>query len=203
MVYLGAPIFGQRRPFVSENAAAALWHTLNVRRPSLADSLDVLHEVATEQRDCVEDELLVNVYQYLDRILADVGAKELAMIKALPLWTGNAWRKDRPVYLPLVRDIEGELSRYLPVWKPPMVPRVVPNLVNAIDVTLLEASDFAPVAQADSLCVDTQMNDRFQSAVRLLEDWLARHDPILRATSFCALGDSGRGSPLLRRGPAD
>ena len=178
-VYLGAPIFGQRRPFVSENAAANLWHTLNIRRPSIADSLDVLHEVATEQQDDVEDELLVNVYQYLDCRLADVSAKELAKLRNLPLWTGNAWRKDRPVYLPLLRDIEAELSRHLPVWRPPLVPRVVPNLVNAIDVTRLEAGDFTPVAHADSLRVDTQFNDRFRSAVALLEDWLARHDPIL------------------------
>ncbi len=178
-VYLGTSIFGQRRPFVSENAAAALWHTLNIRPPTVADSLDVLHEVATEQQDNVDDELLVNAYQYLDRRLADVSAKELAMLKDLPLWTGNAWRTDRPVYLPLVRDIEADLSRYLPVWRPPLVPGVVPNLVNAIDVTLLEASHFTPVARADSLCVDTQFNDRFESAVTLLEDWLARHDPTL------------------------
>jgi len=178
-VYLGAPIFGQRRPFVSENAAVALWHTLNIRPPSIADCLDVLNEVTTEEREDVGDELLVNTYQYLDRRLADVGAKELAKLKNFPLWTGNAWRKERPVYLPLVRDIEVELSRYLPVWRPPLVPNVVPNLVNAIDVKLLKASDFTPVAHADSLCVDMQLNDRFRSAVALLEDWLARHDPTL------------------------
>ncbi len=178
-VYLGAPIFGQRRPFVSENAAAALWHTLNIRPPSVSDTLDVLYEVSTEQQDDVDDELLVNAYQYLDRSLSNVSAKELARLKKLPLWTGNAWQTNRPVYLTLVRDIEAELSRYLPVWRPPLVPRVVLNLVNTIDVTLLGADDFTPVAQADSLCVGTQFNDRFQSSVELLGDWLARHDPTL------------------------
>ena len=178
-VYLGAPIFSQRRPFVSGNAAVALWHTLNIRPPSVADCLDVLHEVATEEGEDVDDELLVNTYQYVDQRLADAGPKELTRLKNPPLWTGTVWRKDRPVYSPLIRDIETDLSRYLPVWRPPLVPSVVPNLVEAIDVTLLKASDFTPVARADSVCSGTPLNRQFKSSVELLEDWLARHDPTL------------------------
>ena len=113
-VYLGAPIFSQRRPFVSENAAVALWHTLNIRHPSVADCLDVLHEVATEEGEDVDDELLVNTYQYVDQRLAGAGPKELTRLKNLPLWTGTVWRKDRPVYSPLIRDIETAL---LQAWR--------------------------------------------------------------------------------------
>ena len=53
-VFLGAPIFGSRRPFVSEKTAAErLWRVLRIRPPSIADCIAVLNDLA---RDAAGDQ---------------------------------------------------------------------------------------------------------------------------------------------------
>jgi len=179
-VFLGAPIFGGRRPFVSERSAAErLWRALRMAPPSVGDCTDVLTEVAGGIPDRDDDGILVNTYRYLEEHVPNASSRELTRIRSLPLWNGVAWQTNRPIYVVADEDVAQALSAHIPVWRLPMAPAAVPRLIDATDATLLTEDEFAPVVHDQAFVAGAALERRFEAAVELLRDWLARHDPNL------------------------
>lgn len=175
-VFLGAPVFGSRRAFVSEKPATALWRTLRVSPPSLGDCIDVLSELTSEPAEVALQDILVNTYQYMEPLLDQATAKQVARLAELPLWTGTEWVTRRPVYLVYESGIGQALSASLPVWDIPISTKAVPGLIQAVGVTILDEACFDPQFHSQALLDGEPYLNRFQTAIRLLEDWLARTD---------------------------
>jgi hypothetical protein len=176
LVFLGAPIFGHRRAFVSEKPATALWRTLRIVRPDLRDCIDVLMELAESPPEAADQEILVNTYQYIETILTDAPAKQVGRLANLPLWAGAKWVTRRPVYVAYESSIARALAHSLPVWEPPVSVETVPKLFEAVGATFLDETCFEPLFHEQAISAGLPHQARFRAAVRLLQDWLARHD---------------------------
>lgn len=175
-VFLGAPVFGVRRAFVSERPATALWRTVRVSQPDLGDCIDVLLELASEPTAVESQDILVNTYQYMEPLLDEAPAKQVVRLAELPLWTGAEWVTRRPVYLVYESGIGQALSASRPVWDIPISTKAVPGLIQAVGATVLDEACFDPQFHSQALLEGEPYLNRFQTAIKLLEDWLARHD---------------------------
>ncbi len=179
-VFLGAPIFGGRRPFVSERSAAErLWRALRIVPPSVSDCIDVLAEIARGTPDEEDEQILVNVYLYLEAHVAEASSRELARLRNLPLRTGVGWQTDRPIYVIADEDVGNALSSRLAVWRLSVAPPAVPRLIGAAAALLLTEGDFDAVVHEQAFVGGATLERRFGAAVELLRDWLTRHDPKL------------------------
>lgn len=177
-VYLGAPIFGGRRPFVSEHTTASiLWQVLRVTPPSVRDCLDVLAEIAQGPPDAQDEQILHNIYLYLERHNSKITSRERAALRNLPLWTGASWHTARPIYIVDDDELALALSAHLPVWMRSVAPAIMPKLLKAVDATLLTDERFSAVVHEDAFEAGAAIRRQFVATVELLRDWLARHDP--------------------------
>ena len=177
-VCLGSPIFGTRRAFVSERTAAnRLWHTLRVTPPSVADCIDVLEEIADSTPETLDEQTLVNTYVYLEEKLRDATSRDKKRLGNLPLWTGRDWTTGRPVYVTDLTGVATALSRRIAVWQLPVAITIVPKLIEATAVTVLGATSFKPIVHKSAFLKGVALEQQFKAAVKLLQDWLARHDP--------------------------
>lgn len=176
-VFLGPPIFGALRPFVAAKSAAnALWRVLRIKPPSLTDCIEVLEEIAGSEEDLPVPQILVNTYAHMEDSLKEASAREKEALTRLPIWTGKAWIRERPIYVTTSPGMLEALSHYLPMWHSPVGPECVPNLINAMRVEALATASFDPVVGPDAFARGAHIEGRFRLAVKLLEDWLARHD---------------------------
>jgi hypothetical protein len=179
-VFLGAPIFGRRRAFVSERAAGErLWRALRIVPPSVSDCVDVLTEIARQTPDEHDEQVLVNTYLYLEAHLASASSRELARLRTLPAWNGAAWQTARPLHVVADADVAEALSTRLAIWKLPISPAAVPGLIAATDATLLADVDFDAIVHQHAFVHGAALERQFAAAVELLRDWLTRHDPKL------------------------
>jgi len=176
-VFSGAPIFGQRRPFVSERSSAErLWRALGVVAPSIGDCVDVLEEMAHEASEAPDEQVLVNVYNYIESKLGTSTARERARLGKLPLWTGHAWQTKRPVYVVDDTQISEALSAHLPVWQLPVSAPAVNELITLVGASRLTEAAFNPVVHKTAFVLDATIQSRFETAVGLLREWLSRRD---------------------------
>ncbi len=176
-VYLGARIFGIRHAFVSEKSAPIrLWQTLRIAPPTMVDCIEVLGEVAGGAKESLDEETLVNTYLYLEERLKDATARDRRRLRSLPLWTGTDWKTSRPVYVTDVAEVAMALSNRISVWQLPVAATVVPKLIEATGVTVLNATSFDTIVHQNAFLTGATLERQFKSAVELLQDWLARHD---------------------------
>jgi hypothetical protein len=181
-VFLGAPIFGNRRPFVSERSAAEkLWRTLRVERPTVSDCIDVLEEIARAEFQQADEQALVNTYLYLEEQLGGASKRERVRLQALPVWTGSTWQKKRPVYSVGDPELARALSSKLPVWQLPVAASAVPGLLEAAGIELLTETAFTAHVHETGFATGATLERHFGRAAELLHDWLTRHDPRLVA----------------------
>ena len=181
-VLMGAPIFGNRRAFVSElTASEPLWRALRLSRPSVADCIDVLEEIGREPLQPEDEQVLVDTYRFLEGALAKASQRDRARLRNLPLWTGAAWHSERnpPVYVVADPGVAAALSPRLAVWQLPVEAATVPMLIAATGATTLPDDAFDPVVTEQAFLDGTALTGDFVSAVELLRDWLARHDSTL------------------------
>ncbi len=179
-VFLGRPIFGTRRPFVSEQTAARrLWEVLGIRRPALSDCVEVIKELSRAPLDPAGHQILLNVYRYMEERLTVASRREVGRVSSMPVWTGKEWRARRPIYALWAPELEEPLSRHLAVWRLPVAASSIPKLLAAARVTQLRDWSFEPIYDAGALAVGEVHREEFARAVSLLRDWLARHDAAL------------------------
>lgn len=176
-VFLGPPIFGTLRPFVPATSPAnALWRVLRIKPPSLTHCIELLEEIAASEDEEPDQKILVNTYAYMEDILKGASVRERQALARLPLWVGKGWARRRPVYVSPMPGIVDALSDHLPMWHSPIGLECIPHLVDAMQVPALETGAFIPAVSQDAFSRGANVEHRFGLAVKLLEDWLARHD---------------------------
>jgi hypothetical protein len=176
-VFLGAPIFAGRRAFVSERSAAEkLWRVLRITAPNISDSIEVLEELARGEPGETEEQVLVNTYLHLERLLDGSSSRERASLRTLPLWTGSSWQAHRPVYAVPDPELAQALAAQLAVWHLPVAASLVPALIEAVEATLLGDDSFDPVVHETAFAAGATLNRHFARATELFRDWLTRHD---------------------------
>ncbi len=174
-VFIGRPIFHQHGRFVPESAER-LWVLLGMQRPTVADCITVLRDIAGLGSQDGELPVLLETYRYIDQKLAadEPTPKALA---TLPLWTGDGWRVERPIYAIRDRTLEDPLGEHVPVWHPPLPIATVPRLCDALGVSVLgEATFTASGINRGSRSAGSAFDALVQATFKHLRSWLAAHD---------------------------
>jgi hypothetical protein len=196
----GKDIFHDRSRFVSGGPSVAnLWSALDVREPALDDCLTFLKSLARQAYGVGVTSRLIDVYRYMEPLLANAERRHRERMKALPLYCGDRWQSERPIFLIDEPELRSQLAKALPVkrfWTPPCDLRELPSFVGFTGVTRSEPT----LIVADDLGAAQDRGDgerpHFRQAVNHLSDELARNDPEVRqriAISWDAL----REIPLL------
>jgi hypothetical protein len=180
---LGGPaVFRSRRAFVPQVPGAdPLWTFLHVRRPSLDDCLQVIGQVARTRRPPEGEDavVLLETMRLLGARIA--AAKDLPRsvrrrLSALPTWTSQGWKTERPVYAVDDPALSDGLRAEIPVWEPGGDLSQFTGLLAPLRITPL-AADAATLVSPDAASRDADATDLLESAVSLLQEDLARNDP--------------------------
>ncbi|AJA09873.1 hypothetical protein SKP52_14955 [Sphingopyxis fribergensis] len=161
-----------------------LWRLLEVPETRAADCIEFLKEHAERLRTTEQIGELIEVYRFLDSLLASADARIADRIRHVPLACGVDWRARGPIYLVGQEDLREGLRAALPsmfFWDPPCDPVTIPRLVEALRVVSLDPIVRAvPSKRAEE--VGDDLSQRFRQAVTHLSDQLARAAGNLRNT---------------------
>jgi hypothetical protein len=179
-LFLGKDIFHDRARFAPGGPAyASLWQALGIHEPDLDDCIQFLRALATKPYDVDAEAALIDVYRYMEPLLARAERRHRDKLKALPLHCAGGWQTARPVFLVDDHELRSQLSAALPdrqFWSPPCDLREMPLLVALTGVA--RCTPVLKVAEdrgAGEMQGDNQ-RDRFARAVDHLSDELARND---------------------------
>lgn len=142
--------------------------------------------------------MLIEVYRFLDALLAKEDVAGSASVRHIPLACGGQWRARRPVHLVVQDDLRAELARALPerfFWDPPCRPSTIPHLVDTLGLTRLLPR---VVANKTDLAVQRgeDLAHQFYEAVSHLSDGLARTSTDMR-DALTVGWDRLRGMPIF------
>lgn len=161
-----------------------LWRLLQVEETRIADCVDFLKDHAERCGTREQAGELIEVYNFLETLLADADARQAETVRHVPLACGEAWRVRRPIHLVEREDLREGLRAALPAmffWDPPCDPPTIPRLVEALGVGRIDpAIKTTPGARAAELGEDN--TERFRRAVTHLSDQLARTATSQRST---------------------
>lgn len=119
----GPDIFRDRQRFVPGGAACEnLWITLAVPTPSLDDCIGFCRSLANQKPDKAVTEKLIDVYRYMENLLADTEKKHRDRLRALPLVCSGKWESERPIFFVQDKELRQQLAAELPeqrFWTPP------------------------------------------------------------------------------------
>lgn len=179
----GKDIFHDRSRFVPGGAAvASLWSALDVREPALDDCLAFLKSLAGQPYDVGVMSRLIDVYRYMGPLLANAERRHRERMKTLPLYCGDCWETERPVFLVEEPELRSQLAKALPTkkfWTPPCDLRDLPSFVAFTGVTRSEPT-FIVVDDRGTQDRGDGKRAHFRQAVDHLSDELARNDPEVR-----------------------
>ncbi len=178
----GTPIFGNHRAFTpSIPSAERLWSELRVRAPGVADCIDVLVEIAKESRhpDTNEQTIVLETLRYLVAELSRTDQLSVLLrrkLAKLPLWAGDRWVRNRPVYAVSDSILANGLRSQVAVWHPGGDLTQFQSLLIPLRLTELSIES-ANVAHGTTVELDEEATDLLQAAVSLLREDFARNDP--------------------------
>ena len=179
-VYRGKPIFDRWRPIVPEaKGAEDLWRLLSVPIPGIGDCVSVLREVAKQPPRDEDRPTLASIYRHLETLVPAARRTDLRMLRGIPLWTGRAWTKARPIYAVDDESVAGALSGNLSVWHPPVVPSSLAGLLEPLGAELLDDDCFSALVGDDELLAGQPERATFSEAVVQLRGELAIHNQAL------------------------
>lgn len=179
----GKDIFHDRLRFVPGGAAvASLWSALEVREPALDDCLTFLKSLTGQPYEAGVMSRLIDVYRYMGPLLANAERRHRERMKTLPLYCGDCWETERPIFLVEEPELRSQLAKALPTkkfWTPPCDLRDLPSLVAFTGVTrseptLIIVDDRGTQDRGDG------KRAHFRQAVDHLSNELARNDPEVR-----------------------
>lgn len=180
----GKDIFHDRSRFVPGGPALAnLWSALEVREPTLDDCLAFLKSLAGQTHDVGVTSRLIDVYRYMEPLLANAERRHRERIRALPLYCGDRWESERPIFLVEESELRSQLAKTLPTkkfWMPPCDLRELASLVLLTGVTRSEPALVVADDRETALDRGDGMRAHFRQAVDHLSDELARNDPEVR-----------------------
>ena len=175
---MGRDIFRGQRRFVSPGGKCdLLWKALKIRPVALRDCIDVISEIAADGiHGRREEAVLLGAFQAADRLLNIAEHESLVELNSLPLWTGDRYHKTRPLFVVADRSIAQALSGKLKFWHAPFDPMAKPNLLSALKVTSLGSDSLRVVGCEESNSASADIIARYQRALTLMKDRLARED---------------------------
>lgn len=180
----GKDIFHDRSRFVPGGPAlASLWSALNVRDPTLDDCLVFLKSLAGQTHDVGVTSRLIDVYRYVEPLLANAERRHRERMKTLPLFCSDRWESGRPIFLVEEPELRSQLAKALPTkkfWTPPCDLRELASLVGFTGVTRSEPTLVVADDRETALDRGDGMRAHFRQAVNHLSDELARNDPEVR-----------------------
>lgn len=190
----GKDVFHDRSRFVPGGPAlAGLWSALDVREPTLDDCLTFLKSLVGQAYDVGVTSRLIDVYRYMEPLLANAERRHRERMKTLPLYCGDRWETERPIFLVEESELRLQLAKALPVkkfWTPPCDLRELASFVVFTGVTRNEPTLVVADDREAAHDRGDGMRNHFRQAVDHLSDELARNDPDVRqrmAVSWDAL----------------
>ncbi|WP_326914459.1 sacsin N-terminal ATP-binding-like domain-containing protein [Sphingopyxis chilensis] len=161
-----------------------LWRILQVEETRIADCVGFLKSHAERCGTREQAGELIEVYNFLETLLADADGRQAETVRHVPLACGDVWRVRRPIHLVERDDLREGLRDALPsmfFWDSPCDPATIPRLVKALGVGRIDPMvKPAPGARAAELGEDH--TERFRRAVTHLSDQLARTATSQRST---------------------
>ncbi|MCW0232560.1 MAG: DUF3883 domain-containing protein [Ferrovibrio sp.] len=180
----GKDIFHNRSRFVPGGPAlASLWSALDVREPTLDDCLMFLKSLAGQAHDVGLTSRLIDVYRYMEPLLANAERRHRERMKVLPLYCDDCWEAERPIFLVEESELRSQLAKALPAkkfWMPPCDLRELTSLVVFTGVTRSEPTLVVADDRETALDRGDGMRVHFRQAVDHLSDELARNNPEVR-----------------------
>jgi hypothetical protein len=180
----GKDIFHDRSRFVPGGSALAnLWSALDVREPRLDDCLTFLKSLAGQAHDVAVTSRLIDVNRYMEPLLTNAERRQRERTKTLPLYCGDRWESERPIFLVEDSELRSQLAKALPAkkfWTPACDLRELASLVTLTGVTRGEPTLVVADDRETAQDFGDGMRPHFRQAVDHLSDELARNDPEVR-----------------------
>jgi hypothetical protein len=180
--FAGEQVFGRHRPFASGSPdLALLWKTLELAQPEAADCIAVLREIAREPLHPEDKGTVLQTMRTLANKLDSISPQLRSRLRNLPLWTGDAWSAQRPIYAFEDDALAAQAASQVAVWHSGFASFAgLEDLLQELGVTALRLEDFAPVAlDGHGVVVGDHLRPQFALAVEHLRDELARGDQTL------------------------
>ena len=179
-VYAGSPVFGRYMPFAPlVPGTDELWNALRLRKPSLADCIYVLRQIARGRRALdLDDEAvqLETLRLLVERFRATGSREDRRKLGKLALWTTAGWKKDRPVFVTDDESLLEALGASLPLWRPGGDMEQFRLLLEPLGVEVINSTD-ADVLEVDDSIGDLEATCVFHAAVQHLQEDLVRNEP--------------------------
>lgn len=187
VAFQGKQVFHQRRAFVTGGSEISrLWRTLGINEPNISDCIEVLNEVANDKLLATDRTLLVETYRYIESELSKPKSKTTTSLKNLPLWCGDDWQRQRPIYLVPDFRLAQQIRKFARVWAPPGNTADISTFTLSAGVVIIDVSRFPLVGINDATALDDKvLQHLFGTALGLLRDYLALNaEPAYRATKI-------------------
>lgn len=174
-VVLGGHGFGRWRAALPDEAATSpLWRALNVVPESPRVAKKVIQDMASEAGE-PDRGVLVRAL----RILASA-AEERPAVKDLPLWCGDRWVTERPVFACEHPELRVALAETVPVWEPFCDLATLGGLVSDADVRLVNVRASDEIRLSYEALPDTGLTEHVRRALRHFRADIERHAPGLQ-----------------------
>ena len=183
-VLAGPRIFRGYRAFAPQvEGAEPLWNALNLREPLPEDCLRVIHRISRKSSgpDGEDETILLETLRALASHYRNGSSVPRRRLSRLALWTSKGWMRERPVYATDDPILAKGLRSQLPLWEPGGELDQFRPLLVPLRVEEIRAED-AKVIDPDRADEDPEATELFQKALSLLEEDLARNDPLLAAS---------------------
>ena len=181
-VLAGPPIFGRFKAFAPAIAdTGPLWAALRLGEPSFEDCVEVIRMVARNRRTPGphEEAILLQTMRALEsHAETGVTTQTRDKLRRLPLWTSKGWLRDRPVYATDDPVLATGLRDQLPLWEPGGELQQFRSLLNSLRVEEIRATS-TEVIEPSLATEYEESSELFGSAIRHLQEDLARNDPRL------------------------
>ncbi len=181
-VLAGPHIFGEYKAFAPEIAGTeSLWKALGLRQPAIEDCVDVIRAIARKRGPPGPDDesILLETIRALESLAkADIGRKDRAKLRRLPLWTKQGWQRERPVYATDDPVLLAGLRDQLPMWEPGGEIQQFRSLMDYLRIEVVGTDD-ARVMEPERAMECEESTELFGMAIRLLREDLSRNEPEL------------------------
>lgn len=183
-LFRGQDIFHDRSRFVPGGPAyAALWKALGVREPSLDDCMQYLKALAGRPYTVEATAALIDIYRHMEPLLEHVESRHKTRLKAMPLYCGDAYQTERPIFFVEDAELRDQLAKALPqhrFWTPPCDLRDLPLLVSLLNVAHSEPTLVVTDHRASAEERGDGVRQHFVHAIDHLSNELAVNDPQVR-----------------------
>jgi len=188
----GRDIFRKPERFApGGSACSALWVALQIRRPGLDDCIVELRELAGRPYRAESEAVLMDVYRYIEPLIARADRRQKDRLRALPVGTATGWSSTRPIYRVDDRELREQLFASRPdfrFWQPPCDTQTLPHVCAALGLTKIDPI-ITVREDATALLEGEGQAARFERCVDHLANELARNDPATRDKIALAWND--------------